>query len=272
MSILLRYVNRTSDDFKSFVSFLNLPQGEKEISYEKLQLVITGISEITDDADKQSAIIKILVEKKFKDVLKKGSSDDDIIEQSKMFAKTTLEQNLNELSAKHSVLEESFESHKAATSDKIKGLEITTGEQEVRLSAKEQEVERLKLEQEVKLTAKEEEVQKIKIELKTKTVKEELSKWKRPAYWLFLVAFIILVFTLFLFCFKDWTYNYPYRIIVEIDKLDSETQKSILRTLLYAPVIGLWIICVFCYKRLCSSENKTAKKKELERNFDEKHK
>jgi len=272
MSILLRYVNRTSDDFKSFVSFLNLPQGEKEISYEKLQLVITGISEITDDADKQSAIIKILVEKKFKDVLLKGSSDDDIIEQSKLFAKMTLEQNLNELSAKHSVLEESFESHKAATSDKIKGLETTTSEQEVRLTAKEQEVERLKSEQEVKLTSKEKEIQRLKEELKTKTVKEDLSKWKRPAYWLLIIAIIIIVFTIFQFCLKDWVYNYPYKIIVEIDKLGSETQKNTLRTLLYAPLIGLWIICNFCNKRLFSSENKSEKKKEFEQNFDNMHK
>jgi hypothetical protein len=208
MSILLRYVNRTSDDFKSFVSFLNLPQGEKEISYEKLQLVITGISEITDDADKQSAIVKILVEKKFKDVLKKGSNDDDIIEQSRMFAKSTLEMELNELSAKHSVLEESFESHKVVTSDKIKSLETTTSEQEVKLTEKGKEVERLKSEQEVILTTKEKEVQRLKEELKNTTVRTELAKWKRPAYWLILVAIIILVFTILQFCFKDWTYNY----------------------------------------------------------------
>jgi hypothetical protein len=66
--------------------------------------------------------------------------------------------------------------------------------------------------------------------------------------------------------------NYSYKIIQAIDKLDSETQKTTLRSLLYAPLIGLWLICVFCNKRLLSSENITEKKKELEQKFDEKHK
>lgn len=254
MSILLRYVKRTSDDFKSFVSFLNMPQGEKEISYEKLQLILTGISEITEDAEKQSAIIKILVEKKFKDVLQKGFTDDDIIEQSKSFAKSTLEQNLDELATKHSELENSFETHKAKTTEKIEDLESKTGEQVLKLTAKEQEVERLKA------------------ALKIKTVKEDLKRWERPAKWLIPVGLIIIIFTVLQFCCKDWTYNYSYKIITAIDTLESETQKNTLRTLMYAPLIGLWIICTFCVKRLTNSETKQEKKKEFEKHFDETHK
>lgn len=254
MSILLRYVKRTSDDFKSFVSFLNMPQGEKEISYEKLQLILTGISEITEDAEKQSAIIKILVEKKFKDVLQKGFTDDDIIEQSKSFAKSTLEQNLDELATKHSELENSFESHKAKTTVQIEDLESKTGEQVIKLTAKEQEVERLKS------------------ALKVKTVKEDLERWERPAKWLIPVGFIIIIFTVLQFCCKDWAYNYSYKIITAIDTLESETQKNTLRTLMYAPLIGLWIICTFCIKRLTNSETKQEKKNEFEKHFDETHK
>ena len=254
MSILLRYVKRTSDDFKSFVSFLNMPQGEKEISYEKLQLILTGISEITEDAEKQSAIIKILVEKKFKDVLQKGFTDDDIIEQSKSFAKSTLEQNLDELATKHSELENSFESHKAKTTEKIVDLESKTGEQVLKLTAKEQEVERLKA------------------ALKIKTVKDDLERWERPAKWLIPVGLIIIIFTVLQFCCKDWVYNYSYKIINAIDTLESETQKNTLRTLMYAPLIGLWIICTFCLERLTNSETKQEKKKEFEKHFDETHK
>ncbi|TAF74227.1 MAG: hypothetical protein EAZ53_10225 [Bacteroidetes bacterium] len=254
MSILLRYVKRTNDDFKSFVSFLNMPQGEKEISYEKLQLILTGISEITEDAEKQSSIIKILVEKKFKDVLQKGFSDDEIIEQSKSFAKTTLEQNLDELSAKHSVLEYSFESHKVATSVKIEDLESKTDEQGIKLNSKEQEVKRLKA------------------ALKIKTVKEDIRKWAKPAYWLIPVGILIVVFTVLQFCCKDWTYNYSYKIITAIDRLESETQKNTLRALMYAPLIGLWMICSFCFNRLTDSEDKQNKKREFENKFDETHK
>src|SRR5690606_4218547 len=61
MSILLRYLNRTSDDFKSFVSFLNISNGEKGISNENLQLILNGISEITTDFNQQSSIISEMI-------------------------------------------------------------------------------------------------------------------------------------------------------------------------------------------------------------------
>jgi hypothetical protein len=252
MSILLRYVNRTSDDFKSFVSFLNMPQNEKEVSYEKLQLILTGISEITEDAEKQSSIIKILVEKKFKDVLQKGYTDDDIIEHSKTFAKTALEKDLGELSQLHTQLEGKFESHKATTLVKIETLETKTSEQ---------------LE---KLTAKEQEIIKLRKELKVKTVNEEIKKWQKPALWLIPLGVIIIVFTIFQFCYKDWTYNYSYKIITSIDTLESDTQKNTLRTLMYSPLIGLWLIITFCIKRLTNSDTKRDKKIEFEKIFDDK--
>ena len=232
----------------------NMPQGEKEISYEKLQLILTGISEITEDAEKQSSIIKILVEKKFKDVLQKGFSDDEIIEQSKTFAKTTLEKNLDELSEKHSVLDGKFESHKTVATVKIEGLEAKTDEQGIQLSTKEKEVEKLKA------------------ELKIKTVKEEIANWQKRAYWLIPVGVLIVLFTILQFCCIDWTYNYSYKCIEAIDTMGSETQKSSLRALMYAPIIGLWIICTICWNQLGSSEKKEEKKKELEKEFDEKHK
>lgn len=254
MSILLRYVKRTNDDFRSFVSFLNMPQGEKEVSYEKLHIILSGISEITEDAEKQSALIKLLVEKKFKDVLQKGFTDDDIIEQSKSFAKSTIEKNLDELSAKHSSLERSFHSLIAESSEKIEDLVSKTGDQKLKLTYKDQEVERLKA------------------ALKIKIVKEDIVRWERPAKRLIPVGLIIIMFTILQFCCKDWRYNFAFQIISEIDTLDSETQKNTLRTLMYAPLIGLWIICVFCWNRLTNSETKQERIKEFEKNFDETHK
>ena len=234
MSILLRYVKRTSDDFKSFVSFLNMPQGEKEISYEKLQLILTGISEITEDAEKQSSIIKILVEKKFKDVLQKGFSDDDIIEQSKTFAKTTLEQNLDELSAKHSVLEDSFESHKAVTSVKIEDLESKTGAQTQRLSQKEQENKSLKE------------------TLRAKHINEKITDWKRPAYWLLPLIGLILVFYFFQLCYPNWEYNYVQQLINYIDNNPSETKRDWMRAVNTGIAIGFFSLIYFCWCRLIS--------------------
>ena len=62
LSIILRFLNRTNDDYKSFVNFLNLRSNEQAISGEKLQIILAGISEITADVETQRGLMNILVE------------------------------------------------------------------------------------------------------------------------------------------------------------------------------------------------------------------
>ena len=90
MCILLRYLNRTNDDFKSFVSFLNISNSEKLISNDNLQLILNGISEITTDFTLQNGIISEMVNKKFIGVLEKGSNEDEIIHKAKAVTYTHL--------------------------------------------------------------------------------------------------------------------------------------------------------------------------------------
>lgn len=253
LSIVLRYVNRTSDDFKSFVSFLNLPYSENKIDGEKLHIILAGISEMTENFEQQSFLVNSIVQNKFEGILDKGTKDDEILEKTKSFAKTALQKSLEELSGMHSHLEDQFQKHKKITTGKIDSLEIKTNEQTQKLSAKEQEVIRLKS------------------ALKTKTVTEELSKWQNPAYFFLFIALLIIAFTLLQFCYKDWEYNFSYKIIIAIDSLESETQKNTLRTLMYSPLVGLWLIGVFCWNRLGSSEKKKNKINELNNTFDSIH-
>jgi hypothetical protein len=254
LSILLRYINRSNDDFKSFVSFLNLPSGESQIDSEKIHIILAGISEMTENFEQQRFIVQSLVQKKFDGILEKGVKDDEILERTKAFAKTELEKKVEEIGSKHETLKSELDTHKQATSEKIGGLELKTSEQTQKLTAKEKEVERLKS------------------ALKIKTVKEEIQKWQRPAKWLIPFGLIIIVFTVLQFCCKDWAYNYSYKIINAIDTLESETQKNTLRALLYTPLIGLWLICTFCFNRLTNSETKETKQKELEKHFDDTNK
>lgn len=253
LSIVLRYVNRTSDDFKSFVSFLNLPYSENNIDSEKLHIILAGISEMTENFEQQSFLVHTIVQNKFEGILDKGTKDDEILEKTKSYVQSTLQKNLEELSGKHTHLAGQFEKHKEATTGKIGVLETKTDEQSRKLSAKEQEVDRLKQ------------------ELKTKTVSDSLTKWQRPAYWLIPVGLFIIAFTVLQFCCKDWQYNYSYKIITAIDTLNSDTQKNTLRTLMYAPLLGLWLIGTFCWQRIGPTDKKKDKVNELEKSFDEKH-
>src|SRR5690606_28241718 len=122
MSILLRYLNRTNDDFKSFVSFLNISNGEKGVSNENLQLILNGISEITTDFTQQSSIVSEMINIGFKGILDKNNSDEEVIEKSKIFAKSHLELQIEELKKSKEKLENKFEKYQEQTTSAIEVL------------------------------------------------------------------------------------------------------------------------------------------------------
>ena len=86
MGLILKYVSRSSDDYKSFISFMNLPKDNSVISEDELQSVMAGISEMTEEFSKQETIIESMVEIKFGDILK-----GDIQENARAYAKDRLE-------------------------------------------------------------------------------------------------------------------------------------------------------------------------------------
>lgn len=86
MGLILKYVSRGADDYKSFISFMNLPKDNSVISDDELQSVMAGISEMTEEFSKQESIIESMVEIKFGDILK-----GNIQENAKAYAKDRLE-------------------------------------------------------------------------------------------------------------------------------------------------------------------------------------
>lgn len=254
LSILLRYINRTSDDFKSFVSFLNLPSGESQIDSEKLHIILAGISEMTENFEHQSFLVQSLIQKKFDGILDKGIKDDEILERTKTFAKSLLQQKVEEISSQHDKLKSELDTHKIETSVKIGALKSKTSEQEEILSVKDSKIDSLKT------------------LLKTEHVKKYLRKWQTSAWLLLVLGLAIITFTLLQFIAKAWEYNYVYKLVQAIDALESETQKNTLHSLMYAPLLGLWLIGNHCWKRLGSSDEKASKKIDFEREFEERYK
>lgn len=243
LSILLRYINRTNDDFKSFVSFLNMPLSETQIDSEKIHVILAGISEMTENFEQQFRIAQVLVQRKFDGILEKGLKDDEILLRTKAFAKSELEKAVDDLSAKHKDVTEKYAAEKEGT----KELKKTTEDRNTKLHE-------------------------LKKEHKPVYVKKQMLKWQTPAFiWLFF-GVILVFFVLLQFILKEWSHNYSYKLVVEIDKLGSETQKTTLRSLMYAPIIGIWLIGTFSWKRIIKSEQKIEQRKKYENDFDEKYK
>jgi hypothetical protein len=261
MSILLRYLNRTDDDFKSFVNFLNLKNNEVLISSEKLHIVLAGISEMTDNIVQQRTLLHNLVENKFYGVVYKGVSSDEIFENAKKYAKSELEKQIEDLEDKNkelSIIQEQFSSELVKQKESI-SLEM-------------QQLKEDKGGIDKKLSDKENENKKLKDKLVEKEFNEEYRKWKRPAYWLLLLGIIIIICIYLVFSNQTWRYNYPYKLIKWIDSCKSSTQVAISIALTISVMTGLWKILSFSWKRLINTEEKGSKKKEIENELKENYK
>ncbi len=238
MSILLRYLNRTSDDFKSFVSFLNISNGEKGISNESLHLILSGISEITTDFTQQSNIISEMINLGFKGIIEKNNSDDDIIEKSKQFAKTKLELDIEKLQKDNAKLESKFEKYQAHTSSAIETLQQTKDSEK---QQKDIEIEKN---------------HQIRQRLIDTEAKLHLSNYKRKAYYCIPIAILCVIFFVLLFLFQNYEWNMVAVYTKYANNLEEGSmQKEYCKWLWLLPTTFLAGTILVIYKRLFDKEN-----------------
>ena len=100
MGLLLKYYSRTDDDFKSFVSFLRLKQHDILIDEHNLQIILSGISEITEDFKRQDTVMERMVERKFSGIVD-SKNPTNTREEAKKFAKEVIEDELNKTKLTH---------------------------------------------------------------------------------------------------------------------------------------------------------------------------
>ena len=96
LSMVLRYMERSDDDYKSFVCFLNMKVNKPSLSEEQLLYAIEGISEITSDITQQSCLIKSFIKEDFNNELQ-GLSNEDLQSKAKEYAETEYDKRIKEL-------------------------------------------------------------------------------------------------------------------------------------------------------------------------------
>ncbi|NOX48577.1 MAG: hypothetical protein GXO89_16540 [Chlorobi bacterium] len=262
MSILLRYINRTDDDFKSFVNFLNLKNNQVLITSERLHIVLAGISEMTSDIVQQRTLLNNLIENKFSGVIYFGTSNEQIFDNAKSYAESELEKLVEklqkqnkELSTKQEQFSSDLEKHKKSVSSEIEQLKDDKSGIDKKLSDKENENKILK----DKLIEKE--------------FIEQYWKWQRTAYVWSLVAVVFVIYFVFLFVLSDWEYNFPHKLSLWKDSISDSFQKQIITGLMYSPLIGLWLISQnLIWKRLISTEKKTEQKRKIKKEVVDEYK
>ena len=187
MSILLRYLGRSKDDFKSFVSFLNIRNRESILSNEKLTLIIESVFELTTNIEQANGIVYNIINSKFLEE-NLETTDNEIKEKVKEIAKSELESRIEDNEKRIEALEN--QSH----NDKKVNEQITREKE--KLERENKELEKKNNEKDNKIYNLENRINKIEI--------SNLRKWK---YFYIILIIILLVIIFFAFFFISWRYN-----------------------------------------------------------------
>jgi hypothetical protein len=100
LSLLLKYISRSSEDYKSFVSFIKLKHNEPVINSNELQIIVAGISQVTEDFNHQYDIVNELVKTKFEGIIN-GNNPNEISEKARQFASSYYQSKIEEMQLAH---------------------------------------------------------------------------------------------------------------------------------------------------------------------------
>jgi len=231
LSLLLRYVQRSTNDYKSFVSFLNMPSNIPTISNEDIHLIICGVSELTDDISKQKVIVKNFVETEAREIFE-GNDSLGALENIKIKTKSYLKEEFDGITEKVQTIEKI--NQQALEENQLKANKLQEAQVNIEQSKKEYtQIERdvFEIQQENKDLRSDLSV--LQAEKRVREYKYNFKGWG----WSFLLIFNV-IFLFLIYFFQDLDYNFAKVIIDNLDGY-SEIKKNIAVILVDVIVIGL---------------------------------
>ncbi|MEG1502467.1 MAG: hypothetical protein RR313_11010 [Anaerovoracaceae bacterium] len=94
--MLIKTCGRSENDMNSFVSFINIRNRSKQISPEKANIILSGISSITADVESQKVIVSSVFDNDFQTIVNNSNMDKELYEKVKLYSQRYLESNLSE--------------------------------------------------------------------------------------------------------------------------------------------------------------------------------
>lgn len=184
LSMALRFLERSDDDYKSFVCFLNMKVNRPTLSEEQLLYAIEGISEITSDITQQRYLIKTYIKEDLNNELQ-GLANEELQENAKEFAKTEFDKALKELESENQSKESRITQLEEETSEKKKAL--------AKANKQHRKQEELKGKLESENAEYKDEINKHRKEKRESYITKQVRKWRWKTWrWIIIVGLIIL--------------------------------------------------------------------------------
>lgn len=191
-SIILRYLERTDDDYNSFVCFLNIRTNPSLLSEEQLYYAIEGINEMTSDVQMQKHLLRSFIEKELNDSYL-GLDNEKVYNNAKEFAESSLEKSVKALQEQSEINKEEIAALREAMKvDAQKLYEIRQSNNAI-INDKDREI------------AEKDEVIKFYKDKENKR-KIRRKRIKVSIKWILLIILCVL-YLLLAYCFVNWKYN-----------------------------------------------------------------
>lgn len=202
--ILIKMCGRSENDYNSFVSFINISTKNQHISAEKANIIVSGISSITEDIKTQNALVSAVYNGDYQDISQ--YSDNELYKYIQKISSNYLE---NELSEKSDALKKA-NNNLSQKEEKIAELEMkVTDEQKDKYH--QEKIYQTKIEE----LNNEKELQKERLckfaEQKIKSI--YIWRWYILPTLIAVYTLCILIFVGFQFLFSDASWNLATKIL-----------------------------------------------------------
>lgn len=235
LNIILHYLERTNDDYRSFVCFLSMKINNPILSEDEIISIVSGISEIADDIETQRFLIKNYIETEAKgEMLVKD--EEELEKSAKQYAESVLSTRILEL-----------EQGSKTNEEKLSNADRKIKDQDLKISKLSEEVKQMKSNVQKSSNANQEKDEEI-IALK----KADLKKWKILKVATFTIIAIFMIYIMYLmFEQKDWEYNYVWKLIQTFDK----QKESVVYYLGQMIIVFPLTILLYCGKMIYDAFN-----------------
>ena len=135
--VLIKMCGRSENDFDSFVRFINIKPKKNQISAEKANIILAGISSITNDLETQKMLVSSICDGQYQDIIQNAEENDKLYQAIQSVCQKYLEEELKQKEEKIVSLQE----HASNTAKQIESLEEISVEDKKEISSLRGQVE-----------------------------------------------------------------------------------------------------------------------------------
>ncbi|NLB81324.1 MAG: hypothetical protein GX800_06900 [Clostridiaceae bacterium] len=243
--ILVKTCGRSQNDFNSFVSFININPAKHQISAEKANIILSGISSITEDISSQKILVSAICDGEFQDVTQQSNADQEFYQKVQSFSQNYL---ANELTEKES---------------RISSLTVETEHQNQQIEVLNQTVEAVSTNNQKKSKELDERIKELRrreqdLETSRERVYSFAEKKIKPIFilkwyvmpiiiFIYFLALLVFVFLQFAYCDASW--NFVTQIVSNI--ATTTFGKNVDEYIAYVDGAGFAVLTGFLLPQFC---------------------